>query len=179
MWLRTFEFVTTLQSKFLFYGMIFRALHKPQLSNISSIFFFFVFTPIFLQLPATSPLPWPKQPQWFGSIVTWISYPVFCLKEFVHMVHSKWEDSSNPSAGSTSFWLLDSNIICSAILFLTWLSWSHHTFFWVSLHLTLGVYQVALVVKNPPANTGKIPWGGHGNSLQYSCLENAMERRAW
>jgi len=35
------------------------------------------------------------------------------------------------------------------------------------------------VVKNPPANTGKIPWGGYGNSLQYSCLENAMERRAW
>lgn len=32
--------MTTLQSKFLFYSMIFRALHKPQLSNISSILFF-------------------------------------------------------------------------------------------------------------------------------------------
>ena len=26
----------------------------------------------------------------------------------------------------------------------------------------------------------KIPWrGGHGNSLQYSCLENPMDRGAW
>ena len=43
--------------------------------------------------------------------------------------------------------------------------------------------QVALVVKNPPANTGDIrgvylssgsgrSLGGHGNPLQYSCLEN-------
>ena len=47
------------------------------------------------------------------------------------------------------------------------------------------------VVKNPPANTGdtrdagSIPgWGrssgrGNGNPLQYSCLENFMDRRAW
>ena len=25
----------------------------------------------------------------------------------------------------------------------------------------------------------KSPGGGHGNSLQYSCLENPMDRRAW
>ena len=25
----------------------------------------------------------------------------------------------------------------------------------------------------------KIPWGRHGNSLQYSCLENPMDRGAW
>ena len=25
----------------------------------------------------------------------------------------------------------------------------------------------------------KIPGGGHGNSLQYSCLENPRDRRAW
>ena len=44
------------------------------------------------------------------------------------------------------------------------------------------------VVKNPPAsagNTGSIPGsgrspgGGHGNPLQYSCLENPMEGGAW
>ena len=47
------------------------------------------------------------------------------------------------------------------------------------------------VVKNLPANTGDIrdvgsipgsgrsPGGGHGNPLQYSCLENAMDRGAW
>ena len=51
--------------------------------------------------------------------------------------------------------------------------------------------QVALVVKNLPANEGDIrdmglipdfgryPGGGHGNPLQYSCLENPMDRRAW
>ena len=51
--------------------------------------------------------------------------------------------------------------------------------------------QVAQVVKNPPANagdirdTGSIPGsersygGGHGNPLQYSCLENPMDRGAW
>ena len=51
--------------------------------------------------------------------------------------------------------------------------------------------QVALVVKSLPANTGEvremssIPGSGrstgrgHGNPLQYSCLENPMDRGAW
>ena len=26
---------------------------------------------------------------------------------------------------------------------------------------------------------GKVPWRGHGNLLQYSCLENPMDRGAW
>ena len=45
--------------------------------------------------------------------------------------------------------------------------------------------QVALVVKNPPTNTGEIrdtsliPGGGHCNPLQYSCLGNPMDRGAW
>ena len=26
---------------------------------------------------------------------------------------------------------------------------------------------------------GRSPGGGHGSPLQYSCLENPMERRAW
>ena len=52
-------------------------------------------------------------------------------------------------------------------------------------------FQVVLVVKNLPANAGDIrdtdsipgsgrsPGGGHGSPLQYSCLENPMERGAW
>ena len=44
------------------------------------------------------------------------------------------------------------------------------------------------MVKNPPASAGDIrdmgsipgsgrsPGGGHGNPLQYSCLENPMDR---
>ena len=44
------------------------------------------------------------------------------------------------------------------------------------------------VVKNLPANTGDVGsisvWGrspgeGNGNPLQYSCLENPMDRGAW
>ena len=54
-----------------------------------------------------------------------------------------------------------------------------------------GASQVALVVKNPSANAGDIrdvgsipgsgrsPRGGNGNTLQYSCLENPMDRGAW
>ena len=54
-----------------------------------------------------------------------------------------------------------------------------------------GASQMALVVKNLPANagdirdtglipgSGKIPGGGHGNPLQYSCLENPMDGEAW
>ena len=52
----------------------------------------------------------------------------------------------------------------------------------------LGASQVVLVVKNMPANAGetqvgpwfgKIPGVGNGNPLQYSCLENPMDRGAW
>ena len=27
--------------------------------------------------------------------------------------------------------------------------------------------------------SGRSPGGGHGNPLQYSCLENLMDRRTW
>ena len=51
--------------------------------------------------------------------------------------------------------------------------------------------QVALVVKNLPANAGDIrdagsvpgsersSGGGHGNPLHRSCLENPRDREAW
>ena len=46
-------------------------------------------------------------------------------------------------------------------------------------------------MKNPPAKAGDIgdsdsipglgrsPGGGHGDPLQYSCLENPLDRGAW
>ena len=58
--------------------------------------------------------------------------------------------------------------------------------FWVII-----MYQVALVVKNSPTNAGDVkdeglipgpgrsPGEGHGNLLQYSGLENPMDRRDW
>ena len=50
---------------------------------------------------------------------------------------------------------------------------------------------MSLVVKNQSANAGdmrgavsvpelgRCPGGGHGNPLQYSCLENPIDRGAW
>ena len=52
-------------------------------------------------------------------------------------------------------------------------------------------FQVVLVVKNLPAKAGEIrnmglspglrrsPGEKNGNPLQYSCLENPMDRGAW
>ena len=54
-----------------------------------------------------------------------------------------------------------------------------------------GVSQVLQMVKNLPASVGGIrdvglilrlgrfPRGRHGNPLQYSCLENPLDRGAW
>ena len=70
----------------------------------------------------------------------------------------------------------------NVVLIQVWFSYTD-TCIWAS--------QVALVVKNPPANAGDsrdvslVPGsrrslgGGHGNPLQYSCLENPMDRGAW
>ena len=53
-----------------------------------------------------------------------------------------------------------------------------------------GASHVALVIKNAPAKVGDVrdlgsipglgrsPGRGHGNPLQYSCLENPMDRGA-
>ena len=64
--------------------------------------------------------------------------------------------------------------------------------FWKATEFMLHpMLQVRLVVKNPPANAGDVrdvgsipgsgrsPGGGHGNPLQYSGLENPMDRGAW
>ena len=55
----------------------------------------------------------------------------------------------------------------------------------------MGLTQVALVVMSLPANAGDLrdigsspglgrsPGRGHGNPLQYSCLENLVNRVIW
>ena len=54
-----------------------------------------------------------------------------------------------------------------------------------------GSFPGGTEVKTPPANagdtgdtgsipgSGRSPGEGHGNPLQYSCLENSMDRGAW
>ena len=68
---------------------------------------------------------------------------------------------------------------------------SPHILDFDNVDVILGASQVALVVKNLPADAGDVrdvglipglgraPGGGHGNPLQYSCLKNPMDRGAW
>ena len=61
----------------------------------------------------------------------------------------------------------------------------------VRMHTLTWSSQVALVLKNLPANAGDVrdtglipgwgrsPRGGNGTPLQNSCLENPMDRGAW
>ena len=60
-----------------------------------------------------------------------------------------------------------------------------------TIYLRPGTSHVVPGVKNTPANAGDLrdvgsvlglvrsPRGGHGNPLQYSYLENPMDRGAW
>ena len=60
---------------------------------------------------------------------------------------------------------------------------------WSKPHLW--VFAGGAGVKNPPAiagdmreaglipGSGRSPGGGQGNTLQYPCLQNPMEREAW
>ena len=62
---------------------------------------------------------------------------------------------------------------------------------YIVVYVNLRASQVVLVVKNTPASKedirdvgsipelGRSPGGRHGNPLQYSCLENHMDRGAW
>ena len=63
--------------------------------------------------------------------------------------------------------------------------------FCFSLDPTSGASQVALVVKNLPANagdarevglipgSGRCPGGRNGNPLPYSCLKSPLDKGAW
>ena len=64
-------------------------------------------------------------------------------------------------------------------------------FLYINFYWSIAASQVALMIKKLPANegdirdVGSIPGSGrslregHGNPLQYSCLENPMDRGAW
>ena len=68
--------------------------------------------------------------------------------------------------------------------------WTHVSMY-IHISMCLGASQVAPVVKNLPADagglrdsgsipgSGRFPGGGHGNPLQYSCLENPTDSGAW
>ena len=68
---------------------------------------------------------------------------------------------------------------------------THSTILALKIPWTEHPSGLVLMVKNPPPNAGDIrdsgwisglgesPGGGHGNRLQYSCLENPVDRRTW
>ena len=63
--------------------------------------------------------------------------------------------------------------------------------FFFFFNILLSIFPGAAVLKNPPAHagdakdlgsilgSGRSPGVGNGNPLQYSCLENPMDRGAW
>ena len=104
---------------------------------------------------------------------------------------------------SLNLFFLLSSTLCIECYFLSHVQWELSmfplflpilSFSWYNLRFYIQFIQVShmvLVVKNLPANAGDIrdmdlipglgrfPGGGHGNPLQYSCLENPMDREAW
>ena len=103
---------------------------------------------------------------YFTSSSHWLTLPNSKLD---CKTQSWWEYAVNLSENKNMPWLIWEQIV-------KWLA---------------SFYQVALVVKNLPANAGGVrnkastpgsgrsPGGRHGNSLQYSCLENPTDRGAW
>ena len=89
-----------------------------------------------------------------------------------------------PVLGGSIFFSIALILVSPTLVFLVFLSSSSSSFFFFFFLLyprIKWVSQVALVVKNVPANAGDIrdaglsprsPGGGHGNPLSYSGLEN-------
>ena len=84
----------------------------------------------------------------------------------------------------TSYWQSPSAVW--PLLFTDLLLWICSVF--IKIHQCIWSFLGGSVVKNVPASagdpsstsgSGRSPGGGHGNPLQYSCLENPMDRGAW
>ena len=115
-----------------------------------------------------------KEPLWLSWV--WASFFCYWPIDWPNPLATENETNQNQSKWGHSYKII----------------WSFHSskanLYWAST--ICRVSQVALVGKNPPANARdlrvvgwslgrKIPRGGHGNSLQYFCLENPMDRGAW
>ena len=99
---------------------------------------------------------------------------------------------NSPSSPSINIWWTNKQVskwIQEPIILLK--SRKFESMGWDGLRRLPGASQVALVVKNQPTNAGNVrdkglipglgrfPGGGHGDPLQYSWLENPMDRGAW
>ena len=117
-----------------------------------------------------------------------ISLPILSL--WVIPVHQPWALASCIQPGLWSVYHLFSDLSVNS-LFLTFSFLDKEVrvvFEWVSMSRNWQGLSGGSVIKYPPANsgdTGLIPGSGrlhgegNGNMLQYSCLENPMDRGAW
>ena len=122
----------------------------------------------------------------------------FTWNEFCIYIHSQDNNQPSPKDSSRlSFFLTHkfSLPVCYPVYnyfyYVKSLKQSTHAFFNLFFNVYCkGFSQVVLVVKNLPANTGdreegsisgsrRSPGAGHGNPLQYLCLENPMGRGVW
>ena len=92
----------------------------------------------------------------------WRTFLNFCFNNYIFIAYSLWIQSSQISLG-----------------LLNWVLWV--------LHTSLAGFPGGSVAGNPPADAGDIglipgleraPGEGNGNSLQYSCLGNPVDRGA-
>ena len=109
--------------------------------------------------------PWVEKILWRRA---WQPTPVFLLEE------SPWREEL--AAGATVHGVTK--------------SWTQLRDYTQHIYTQIGASQVTLLVKNLPANVGDIreagsiagsgrcPGTGHDNALQYSCLENPIDRGA-
>ena len=101
--------------------------------------------------------------------------PFLCLNRRIFSQITTYPSSSPPSR------------LCSVTIFSIRPTWS---FLFKTAHwLPTGLASLVAQWQSLPANaedaagwipeSGRSPGGGHGNPLQYSCLENPMGRGAW
>ena len=104
-----------------------------------------------------------------------------------------WEKKTKPTAHSLTRWTPQSYELLKHI---SPCVWQHHCYwgFGNCFHFSqphILASQVVVMLKNPLASagdagdmssicrSGRSPGKGNGNPLQYSCLENPMDRAAW
>ena len=105
---------------------------------------------------------------WF--LINWFSWQELTIRKLLPSYWWTWPSQT---------WSPDSGLDAR----LTWLEINRGQWDWA--------FQVVLVVKNLCANAGDVrdaglmpgfrrsPGGGNGNPLQYSCMENPMDRGDW
>ena len=121
---------------------------------------------------------------------------------YLELLWEKWESLNsvffNMNNCFSKFYLIvflslviwNDSFVINQVTLCTWVCFSAFCFISVFVYpyLNTWAFQVAQMVKNPPANagnscsipgSGRSPGKGNGNSLQYSCLGNLLDRGAW